>query len=490
MAGLGTRCRRLAVPAVAVLLVTAAMTLCGPSVMAAEGDVEGHTLSRVLLLQDAQTRIVLVGTVLLGICGGLVGVFMLLRKRALIGDVVGHAALPGIAIAFIVSESFAPGTGKNLPALVLGAFLSGLAGALCVMLIDRYSRIRSDAALAITLSLFYGLGAALLTVIQRMPTASSAGLSSYLNGKTASLVASDVQTFAIAAAVLSVLTLVLFKEFALLCFDEDYAASGGWPVRFLDALLIGMVVAVTIVGMQTVGLILIVAILIIPAASAQFWTNDLRRMTAISAALGAISCGAGTFISALAPRLAAGPVIVLCGSALFIVSLVAGRKHGAIWRWLESRRLQRRIGRHDLLRAIYEKIEAAQANDDVSEFKLLSARMSRSELLPLRSWTPKELRRILSQAVERDLLEVLPDARYQLTPDGAALARRAVRNHRLWELYLITYADTAPANADYDADRIEHILGADLVRELEQRLRQQNAISVPASPHTLHPPAT
>ncbi len=447
-------------------------------------------LIRVLTLQDAQTRIVFFGTSLLGICGGLVGVFMLLRKRALIGDVVGHAALPGICIAFITCEVLAPGSGKNLPALATGAFISGLAGAVCVMLIDRFSPLRSDAAMAITLSLFYGFGAALFTVIQKIPTASAAGLSSYLNGKTASLVTADVWTFGIAALTLSLLVILLFKEIGLLCFDSDFAAATGWPVHALDSLLISVVVGVTIIGMQTVGLILVVAILIVPAASAQFWTDDLKRLMAISATLGAVAAGSGTIISALAPRLAAGPVIVLCGSALFLISLLIGPKHGYLWKWRGHRRLQAQIQRYDLLRAFYEHVEAEFSQNDVPESELIKHRMTSAELLTMRGWSPAECRRSISQAISAGLLEARSVDCYQLTPDGAALARRAVRNHRLWEIYLITNAETAPATADYDADRIEHVLGADLVRELEQRLAASEGTSIPASPHALQNPGS
>lgn len=442
-------------------------------------------LLRVVLLQDYNTRMVLLGTTLLGICGGLVGVFMLLRKRSLIGDVVGHSALPGIALAFILSQAARPGSGKNLPLLIAGAFVAGLAGALFVLVVDRFSRIKADAALAVVLSVFYGLGVALLTVIQRIPAASAAGLKDYLNGKTASLVAADVRVFAIAALLLILLTLLLFKELSLLCFDEDYAAATGWPVLCLDALLTGLVVGVTIVGMQTVGLILVVAILIIPATAARFWTNDVRRMTIISAVLGGLAAAAGTMISALTPKTAAGATIVLAGSGLFVFSLLLGTRRGLAWRWLEHRRLLRRVGRHDLLRAAYEVIEAAAPDSDISEPRLLQVRIAHQQLLQMRSWGRARLARLLRQARRDELLEINSDGTYSLTPDGAALARRAVRNHRLWELYLMAYADVAPSHVDRDADRIEHILGPEMIRELEVRLSQQDQRSLPSSPHPL-----
>lgn len=446
---------------------------------------QASPLIRVLLLRDYNTRIVLLGTALLGMSGGIVGMFMLLRKRSLIGDVIGHSALPGIALAFIFTQLIAPGSGKSLPALMTGALLAGLLGALCVMLIERYSRIRADAALAIVLSLFYGLGTALLTVIQRFPTASAAGLQTYLNGKTASLLAEDVQIFSWASIALILLTLCLFKEFTLLCFDDVYAGASGWPVFWLDGLLIGLVAGVTIVGMQTVGLILVVAILIIPAASARFWTNDVRWLTVWSAGLGTLSASLGTILSALAPRLAAGAIIVLSGTGLFALSLLLGTRRGLLWRWLEQSRLRQRIGRHDLLRAMYEQIESVGSAESLSEQQLLRARVTLPELLRMRSWSPHRLQSLIQRAIRDELLIPNGDQGYSLTPDGSALARRAVRNHRLWEIYLITYADIAPSHADYDADRIEHILSPEVIRELEVRLTRQHDQTLPASPHRL-----
>jgi len=445
----------------------------------------GSSFFRVLLLQDYNTRVVLLGTALLGMSGGIVGVFMLLRKRSLIGDVVGHSSLPGIAMAFIVSQILQPGSGKNLPLLMTGAFLAGLTGAFCVMLIERYSRIRADAALAIVLSLFYGLGTALLTVIQRIPTASAAGLQTYLYGKTASLLAGDVWIFAMASIGLAVITLGLFKELTLLCFDETYASAGGWPVLWMDGLLISLVAGVTIVGMQTVGLILVVAILIIPAASARFWTDDVRWLTATAAVLGMFSAALGTLISATAPRLAAGAIIVLSGTVLFALSLFLGPRRGLVWKWREQRRLRRRVGRHDLLRAFFEHLESLSPEHDLSEQLLLEARVTSTDLLKMRSWPPRRLQKLLGQSCRDELLVKNLDLSYSLTPDGAALARRAVRNHRLWEIYLITYADIAPSHADYDADRIEHVLGPEIIRELEARLIQQDDSSLPPSPHLL-----
>ncbi|MEZ5943077.1 MAG: iron chelate uptake ABC transporter family permease subunit [Planctomycetaceae bacterium] len=444
-----------------------------------------NTFTRVLFLQDYTTRNVLIGTTLLGMSGGVVGVFMLLRKRSLIADVVGHSALPGIVLAFLLTQVFQPGSGRNVPLLMLGAALAGLLGALFVVLIEGNSRIKADAAMAIVLSTFYGIGSALLTVTQRMPEQAVAGLKNYLNGQPAAMDRSDVYLIAVSSAILFGLTLLLFKELTLLCFDSEFAAADGWPVFRLDILLTGLVVGITILGMQSVGLLLVVAVLVIPAASARFWTNRIRLMTFLSAALGGLAAAVGTALSATFPHIAAGAVIVLAGTALFLVSLIFGRERGILWSWLEARRLQAKVGQHDLLRAAYESIEAqknATESRTVNESDLLNTIVSIKELTDARSWSEARVRQLLQRAVQHQLLEPAGYG-WHLTPEGADRARRAVRNHRLWELYLITFADVAPSHVDRAADRIEHILEADVIRKLEARLAAQQTAAMWQSPH-------
>lgn len=444
-------------------------------------------LARILSLRDYSTRNALLGTMLIGISAGVVGVFMLLRKRSLVGDVVGHSALPGIAIAFVVMEISSPGSGKWVPGLLIGATIAGLLGALSVIAIDRYSRIKSDAALAIVLSLFYGVGAALFTIAQRMPGGNSAGLKDYLNGKTASILAADVVVFAEVAVVILIAALLLTKEMKVLCFDEGFAAAEGYPVLLLDTLLVGLVVAVTIIGMQSVGLILVVAILIIPPAAARFWTDNLEWMMAISAVIGGASAFGGVVTSALFPRVAAGAVIVLFGSGLFVLSLLFGRERGLVRRLHISRRMRRQVGQLDLLRSIYEEVEAASAGKQPPTAKQLrESRITHAALERRRSWTHRELRRFVHRAVDDGLLAPHPPASWRLTKSGADEAVRVARNHRLWEAYLMSYADIAPTHVDRDADYIEHFLSPPLLRELEEKLADRLPTgSVPDSPHAL-----
>jgi manganese/zinc/iron transport system permease protein len=338
------------------------------------------------------------------------------------------------------------------------------------------------------------------------------------------MTAGDVQLIALAAAAVLAVGLLLFKEFALLCFDEQYAAAQGWPVLRLDLSLMALVVGVTVIGLQSVGLLLVVAMLITPSAAARFWTDHFGWMVALAATIGGTSALLGVAASALVGGLAGGPIIVLVGSSFFVASLLVGTRRGVLRRLMVFWRLRSRVGRHDLLRAMYECVEQLQSATQAEMLSDLDAEFDEQAiaattrtvvpmecLLTARSWTPSRLRRLLSAARREGLIEQVsrhtPCAAgslasaasaaadgtrnvpaafgYRLTRAGARQARRVVRNHRLWEMYLIHYADIAPSHVDRDADQIEHVLEPELIEELEGLLADGPRSSVPPSPHAL-----
>ena len=260
--------------------------LCASPAVAG-GNVTANTESllselwRVFTFQDYNTRVVVVGTTLLGLAAGLIGTFLVLRKRALLSDTLSHATLPGIALAFIVM-TLLTGDGKHLPALIAGAGLFAVIGTGSVLAIQRFSRLKDDAALGIVLSVYFGLGIALMGMATRMDAGNAAGLSSFIYGKTASMLFSDALLIAVAALIATIACILFFKEFSLICFDADYGSTQGWPVGRLDFFMMALVVLVTVIGLQAVGLILVVALLIIPAAAARFWTFRLPKMLWLS----------------------------------------------------------------------------------------------------------------------------------------------------------------------------------------------------------------
>jgi manganese/zinc/iron transport system permease protein len=445
---------------------------------------EWSDLIHVAFLRDYNTRLVILTTAALGLACGMIGTFLLLRKRSLIGDAISHATLPGIVAAFLAMVALG-GEGKWLPGLLTGAALTGLLGCGLVLLVRGLTRIKDDAAMGIVLSVFFGAGIALLAMIQNMPGGSKAGLESFIYGKTASIVAADFQLLACVSAIVVLLSILFFKEFRLLCFDEQFARSQGLPVVSLDVVLMGLVTAMTVAGLQAVGLILIIAFLITPAAAARFWTERTGWMLGLSGMLGAASGWAGASLSALAPRLPAGAIIVLVAALIFLVSMLVGSSRGVLLSLTRRFAMEKRMWRQHLLRAMFELMETHALPDEVLQ---RPQPVAFTELLARRTWSRRDLTRLVRQAWREDLVEK-PDGDFvQLTVPGLHQARRVTRNHRLWEMYLIRYADIAPSHVDRDADAVEHILGEATVRELEHALAGESICPPPAPmPNSSHP---
>ena len=271
------------------------------------------------LLHDYTFQVVALGAALLGMASGMIGSFAVLRRQSLLGDVVSHAALPGIAAVFLMTGT------KDTVWLLIGALCSGLAATGFIIGVVRYSRVKFDTALALGMSVFFGLGLVLLTYVQKIPNSNQAGLQRFIFGQAAVLLKSDILVIAVTGAVLLALTLLFWKEFKLLSFDPEFARSLGLPTRSLDVLLSAMTVAAIIAGLQTVGVILMSAMLVAPAVAARQWTNRLGVMVGLAALFGAVSGVAGTLASSALPKLPAGPAIVVAADVLVLVSLALGR---------------------------------------------------------------------------------------------------------------------------------------------------------------------
>ena len=285
---------------------------------------------------------VVVGTMLLGIAAGMVGTFALLRKRALMSDALSHATLPGIGAAFIIATALGAG-GRSLPVLIAGAAASGIAGVLFAQFIVANSRLRQDVAIGVVLSVFFGLGVVLLSYIQTMQTGSQGGLHHFILGQTAALKRSDALLMGGIALFVLLATTGLFKEFRLICLDEDFARVQDWPVARIDLLMMTLVVVVTVVGLQAVGLLLIVAFVIIPPTAARFWTERLGAMTLLAAGFGGLSGYLGSSASALLPDLPTGAVIVLVSGLIFVVSMLLAPGRGVVADVLRRLRMRTRM---------------------------------------------------------------------------------------------------------------------------------------------------
>ena len=289
------------------------------------------------LLFDHTLRTIALGAAMLGTVSGALGTYAVLRGQSLLGDAMSHAALPGIAFAFLL-------TGSKQPfAFVLGAALAAWVGTLLIMGIVRTTRIKYDTALGLVLSVFFGFGLVLLTFIQRQPEASQAGLDRFLFGHAASLLERDLITMGALGALALLATALFWKEFKVLSFDPDFGATLGFPMRVLDVLLTGLLVVAIVVGLQTVGVVLMSAMIVAPAAAARQWTDRLGLMFLLAAVIGAAAGVIGAVASSAASRMPTGPTIVVAVSALVLVSLLFATNRGLVWGWARDRRARRRL---------------------------------------------------------------------------------------------------------------------------------------------------
>jgi manganese/zinc/iron transport system permease protein len=299
------------------------------------------------LLFDYTLRTVALGAAVLGLVSGALGAFAVLRRQSLLGDAISHAALPGIVLAFMLTGTKAP------LVLILGAAVAGWIGTLLVMTIVARTRVPEDSALGIVLSVFFGVGLVLLTFVQQEPDAAQAGLDSFLFGQAATLVQSDVVVLAGLGAIALLAVFVFWKEFKLLSFDREFGAALGFPMGVVDVLLTTFLVLAIVIGLQTVGVVLMSAMVVAPAAAARQWTDSLRTMVVLSAMFGALAGVTGAVASAVVRNLPTGPSVVLAATAVVALSLALAPHRGLVWSGVRQRRNRRRIRTdavlHDLL---------------------------------------------------------------------------------------------------------------------------------------------
>ncbi len=310
------------------------------SVMAAPSSPVLSELMAVLLLQSGyNTTVVMLGAAALGIAAGAVGVFAMLRRRALVADAVAHATLPGVAIGFMTAVVLGL-PGRSLPFLLIGAAATAILAAMAIQAIQTHTRLPEDTAIASVLATFFALGIVLLTIIQTLRTGGQAGLDAYLLGATAGMLQHEAISLAVFSVAVATIIAFLFKELVLLAFDPEFAAAHGFPVRALDLAVLALVLAVVVIGLRVVGLILMVALLVIPPAAARFWSNHAGVMTIVSAAVGALSAYFGAAISAVYPDMPTGAVIVLVAFALLSASVLIGPARGLLPQAIGWRRLK------------------------------------------------------------------------------------------------------------------------------------------------------
>jgi len=411
---------------------------------------------RFFSFKDPSLRYALAGAILLGLTCGLLGSFLVVRKLALVGDTLSHAVLPGVAAGFLWNMD------KNPVAIFVGATLAGLLGSFMVTRLTSTTKLKEDTALGMVLAGFFGVGICLVTMIQRLPSGNKSGIDKFLFGQAASLGQSDIQLMAIVTVMTFGLVWFFYKELLTVSFDPGFAHSVNIPTAWVHHGFMLLLAFSVVIALQAVGVVLVSAMLITPAATAYLMTDRLHRMLLFACLSGMLSGAMGAFFSFLGHQLPTGPFMVLSAAALFTLAFLFAPNHGVLMKWWARRSRSGRVRRENTLKAVFHVLEQEKFRQEGVTFV---------ELAELRRQTLEETEASCIELVRLGYGTMPPGEKaFYLTPQGMRRAQTIVRNHRLWELYLTDAANYSPDHVHEDAEEIEHILGEDLVRQLERQL--------------------
>jgi len=404
--------------------------------------------------KDPNVVYVVAGIIFINSSAALVGTFAYLRKRSLLADAVSHALLPGICLGFLFAGE------KNMPALITGAFITGWISIFLIDLIVRKSRIKQDAAIGIVISFFFAVGIVLLTYIQKNGNGNHAGLDHFLFGQAAAISKNDVILFALVFFIILFAVVLLFKNLVILSFNPDFAQSVGIPVRFIEFFLTSLTVLAIAIGIQALGVVLISALIITPAATARMWTHHLKKMIFIAIVISIFSGIAGSFVSYTRAQMPTGPWVVVILSLITFVSVVMAPK-GLLRKFFIRKKNENKINDENILKTIFELkgFSEPEKNPIFSTLELTEKRM----------FDTKKLDAGLKRLIRRNFIQHKED-HFQLTTAGKKEAARIIKLHRLWEQYLLKRTRIDADHVHSGAEAIEHIITPEIEKELEREL--------------------
>ncbi|MEZ4814745.1 MAG: metal ABC transporter permease [Bdellovibrionota bacterium] len=400
----------------------------------------------------------LTGAVLLGLLGGLLGNLLLLRRMALLGDMMSHSLLPGLCVGFILA-----GYTKNYFYLFLGASFSALLANILNEWLLKQRPFKSDATLAILISGFYAIGALLIGKLSKEHGTELAGIKGYLLGQAALIQESDILPISILLLISVVFISLFYKRLILSIFDTQFLTFVKQKPRVFLLLSTTLIVFALLVSLQMVGAILAASFLLIPAAISLFLSPHLHRRFVYSALCGALIGACGTYLSSLGDRLPTGPLIVLCGFTLFILAATLGPHKSTLSVYLKKRELQKIRLEENILRAAYFFYEKNEG--PVSVLNLMS-RSSENRDIPA-------TRRALRHFLKKNIFKEEAPGQYSLTNHGETVARSILRKHRIWETFIVKKLGVSPERAHDSAEVYEHYLDEEILRTIEKEVPTQ-----------------
>lgn len=400
---------------------------------------------------DPIAQKVIMGIAIIGAVSGVVGTFSFLRKKTLIADAISHSVLPGICLGFMFVGT------KDPIVLMIGALVIGWISVWLIDYLSSTTKLSADTAIALVSTLFFAIGSVLLSVISKSQNAEQTGLKNFLFGKAATMTTFDVQVFTVVSIVIFLIVIVFFKPFQLVCFNNEFAESIGVKVKFIEFLLSTLTVMTVAIGIQAVGVVLMSALLIAPAASARYWTNRLPIMILLAALFGTFSSVIGVMLSTMKNNMPTGPWIVFALFAFTLFTLLFAPKKG--WFSIKKRNNSnhKKITEENLLKTFYQLKEEGNVT------------VSSRDFLEKRSVDTHSLERDLKRMVKHGFLSVKNKV-YTLTESGNKEAARILRSHRLWELYLTKRMNFKEDHIHGTAETIEHLITPEIEQQLLREL--------------------
>ncbi len=455
-------------------------------------------LSSILLLKEYNSQVVLFGVIVYSIGSALIGVFLLLQKRLLISDSISHATLPGITIAFIICSTFGLiDLSRNTNILLFGGLITALLSVFRMRSIKHNSFFHNDILYATTISVYFGLGIALLGMSQRFSQGNSSGLLTFIYGNTASMIFSDAIVFLVVSTLILLFILVFWRQLSIFSFDPQYASTVGMPVNFYDSVMLYLISIQTIVGIQAVGIVLVNGILIIPPVAARFWHSKLVPLIIITIVISMSSCYIGAVLSAVYPGIPTGSVIITVAMSIFLLSLLFGSYKGVVKTFISRSVYARIVAREHLLRRALEQVEEEVSNflkkegysseqeseseEYSTESKLLTYASRAFSISSIASTAGLTRTRALKECKFLESRGYLTlnksNLTFYFTKKGLFYALSVLRRHKLWELYFMTYTNASPQQIDFSADTVEHAIGQEASDELSAQIKTKYTLT-------------
>lgn len=420
-----------------------------------------------LFFTDPILRAPTIGCMLMCLAASLVGVMVFLRKQSLIGEALSHAAYPGVIAGAVVAGGLSISDTDELSLSLMalgGAFATALLGLATIQFLERRFRVASDAALCFVLSSFFGIGLLMASDVQFRYTAVYKQILTYLYGQAATMTDVHIAIYGALVILLLIVIFIFYKELQLLLFDRVYAKSMGIPVKWIDGLLLFLVTIAVVIGIRSVGVVLMSAMLIAPVVTARQLTHRMPLLLGLAGCVGMLSGFIGNYasvnltdwLSTLYPQsrmiLPTGPMIVIVASSFCGIALLCAPDRGLLVRLLRVAMFRYACICENVLKTMWRTSP--------------HERMQEKHILKYQSITPLYLKGLLWRMQRNGWVHRFSGGECQLTVDGRHRAEKIVRLHRLWEVYLVNYVGVGIERVHRNAEEMEHILTPEIEQEL------------------------